>query len=89
MFKTIHLRGEIKEGGWKERMRVYRENIVRRMPWTVPERKEARLIGKCIREWWEEYFRFIEAGMGATNNLAELMIRQSILDRIVTPGSRR
>jgi hypothetical protein len=41
-----------------------------------------------MREWEEEYFRFIEAGIAARNNPAELTIRQSIMDRIVTQGSR-
>jgi hypothetical protein len=88
MFETIHLRGEIEEGEWKERMRGHREKIVRGATGTVPEQKEAWLIGKRMREWEEEYFRFIEAGIEATNNPAELTIRQSILDRIVTQGSR-
>jgi transposase len=88
MFETIHLRGEISEGEWKGRMRGHREKIVRGATGTVPEQKEARLIAKRMREWEEEYFRFIEAGIEATNNPAELTIRQSILDRIVTQGSR-
>jgi hypothetical protein len=29
-----------------------------------------------MREWEDEYFRFIEAGTEATNNPAELAIRQ-------------
>jgi hypothetical protein len=69
-------------------MRGHREKIVRRATRTVPEQKEARLIGKRIAEWEEEYFRFIGAGIEATNNPAELTIRQSIVDRIVTQGSR-
>jgi hypothetical protein len=31
-----------------------------------------------MREWEEEYFRFIDEGIEATNNPAELTIRQSI-----------
>jgi hypothetical protein len=55
----------------------------------VPEWKEARLIAKRIGDWEEEYFRFIEAGIEAANNLVELTIRQSVLGRAVTQGSRR
>jgi hypothetical protein len=62
--------------------------VVRRATGTVPEQKEAGLIAKRMREWEEEYFRFIEAGIEATNNPAELTIRQSVLDRVVTQGSR-
>jgi hypothetical protein len=36
-----------------------------------------------MREWEEEYFRFIETGIEAANNPAELTIRHSVLDRIV------
>jgi hypothetical protein len=86
MFETIHMREEMGEEGWKERMRGHQGMIVRRETGTVPEQKEERLIGKRIREWEEEYFRFIEAGIEATNNPAELTIRHSVLDRIVTQG---
>jgi hypothetical protein len=89
MFQTIPLRGEIKEREWKRQMRRHQEMIVRRATGTVPEQKEAGLTGKRMREWEEEYFRFIEAGIEATNNPAELRIRQSILDRIVTQGAGR
>jgi RHS repeat-associated protein len=36
----------------------------------------------------DEYFRFIGAGIEATNNPAERTIRQVVLDRAVTQGSR-
>jgi hypothetical protein len=41
-----------------------------------------------MREREEEYLRFIEVGIEATNNPGELTIRQCVLDRIVTQGSR-
>jgi hypothetical protein len=69
-------------------MREHQGKIVRRATGTVPEQKEAQLIAKRLREWEEEYFRFIAAGIEATNNPAELTIRQSVLDRAVTQGSR-
>ncbi|MDR2053411.1 MAG: IS66 family transposase [Treponema sp.] len=69
-------------------MREHREKIVKRAAGTVPEQKEAQLIGKRMRQWEDEYFRFIEAGIDATNNPAELTIRQSVMDRVVTQGSR-
>jgi hypothetical protein len=40
-----------------------------------------------MREWEEEYFSFIEEGIEAANNPAELTIRQSVLDRAVTQES--
>jgi hypothetical protein len=88
MFETIHRRGEMEEGEWKQVMREHQEKIMRRATGTVPEQKEARLIEKRMREREEDYFRFIEAGIDATNNPAELAIRQSVLDRVVTQGSR-
>jgi hypothetical protein len=57
------------------------QELVQKLPGIIRE-QEARLIAKRMREWEEEYFRFIEAGIEATNNPAELTIRQSILDRI-------
>jgi hypothetical protein len=88
MFETIHRKGELKEVEWKGRMNRHRELIVRRATGTVPENREAQLIGKRMRDWEEEYFRFIDQGLEATNNPAELTIRQSVLDRVVTQGSR-
>jgi transposase len=88
MFETIHRKGELKEAEWKDRMNRHRELIVKRATGTVPENREAQLIGKRMRDWEEEYFRFIDQGLEATNNAAELTIRQSVLDRVVTQGSR-
>jgi transposase len=88
MFETIQRKGEIKERKWKGLMNEHRELIVRRALGTVPEHKDAQLIAKRLREWGEEYFRFIEAGLEPTNNPAELTIRQTVLDRVVTQGSR-
>jgi hypothetical protein len=88
MFETIHRKGEIKESRWKRLMNEHREVIMRRAQGTVPEQRDAQLIAKRLREWEEEYFRFIEAEIEPTNNPGELTIRQTVLDRIVTQGSR-
>jgi hypothetical protein len=88
MFETIHRKGEMEGEEWKAQMRRHQEMIVRRATGTVPEEKDAQLIAKRMREWEREYFRFIEEGLEATNNPAELTIRQSVLDRVVTQGSR-
>jgi hypothetical protein len=55
---------------------------------TVPEQDEAKHIAKRLKEWEDEYFRFIESGIEPTNNEAEITIRQTVLDRVVTQGSR-
>ncbi|MDR1301622.1 MAG: transposase [Treponema sp.] len=88
MFETIGEKGEIGEEEWKKRMKRHRELIVKRAAGTVPEQKEAKLIAKRIREWEEEYVRLIECYLEPTNNAAELAIRQTVLDRMVTQGSR-
>jgi transposase len=88
MFHTIHGKGGMEEGEWKERMREHQGLIVRRAMGTVPEQDEARLVAKRMGEWEQEYFRFIDTGTEPTNNPVELTIRQSVLDRAVTQGSR-
>jgi hypothetical protein len=88
MFQTIQRKGETGEKAWKKRMRRHRELIVKRALGTVPEQKEAKLIAKRFRGWEEEYFRFIDRDLEPTNNAAELTIRQAVLDRMVTQGSR-
>jgi transposase len=88
MFETIGEKGAVGEEEWRIRMKRHQELIVKRAVGTVPEQKEAKLIAKRIREWEEEYFRFIECDLEPTNNAAELMIRQTVLDRLVTQGSR-
>jgi hypothetical protein len=88
MFETIHRKGEITGEEWKALMRRHEEQIVKRATGTVPEHHDAQLIAKRMREWEEEYFRFIDQDIEATNNPAELTIRQVVLDRVVTQGSR-
>ncbi|MDR1480115.1 MAG: hypothetical protein LBJ00_14360 [Planctomycetaceae bacterium] len=42
-------------------------------------------LSNRLRDWSEEYFRFIETGIPPTNNLAEQTIRRVVL---VTQGTR-
>jgi hypothetical protein len=88
MFETIRRKGEIKESKWKGLMNEHREPIERRVQGRVAEHKDAQRIAKRLREWGEEYFRFREADFEPMNNPAELTIRQTVLDRVVTQGSR-
>jgi hypothetical protein len=88
MFETIHRKGETAVEEWKALMRRHEEQIVKRATGTVPEHNDARLIAKRMREWKEGYFRCIDNDNEPTNNPAELTIRQSALDRVVTQGSR-
>jgi transposase len=88
MFETIERKGRIKEEEWKALMYQHQEMIVKRATGTVPEHKDAQLIAKRMWKWEREYFRFIGYDLEPTNNPAELTIRQSVLDRVVTQGSR-
>ena len=83
MFGTIHRKGEMAEGEWKALMHGYQEKIVRRATGTVPEDNDAQLIAKRMREWEEEYFRFIEEDIEPTNNPAEITIRQSPVTNVL------
>jgi transposase len=88
MFETIRGKESVGEEVWKERMGRHRELIVKRAIGTVPEQREAKLIAKRLRDREEEYFRFIGSDLEPTNNMAELTIRQTVLDRVATQGSR-
>jgi hypothetical protein len=88
MFQTIQEKGTVGQEEWVMRMRRRRELIVKRAGGTVPEQREAKLIAKRFREWEEEYFRFIDRDLEPTNNAAETTIRQTVLHRVVTQGSR-
>jgi hypothetical protein len=69
-------------------MHRHEEQTVKRATGTAPEHNDAQLIAKRMRGWEEGYFRFIEKDIEPTNNPAELTIRQSVLDRVVTQGNR-
>jgi hypothetical protein len=88
MFETIERKGGIKEEGRKEMMYQHQEMIEKRAKGTVPEHKDEQHIGKRERKWGREYFRFIGYDLDPTNKAAELTIRQSVLERVVTQGSQ-
>jgi transposase len=88
MFETIHHKEEMDGEEWERRLREQQGKIMRRATGTVPEQKEAGLIARRLKEREEDYFRFIGAEIEATNNAAEVTIRQCVLDRVVTQGSR-
>jgi hypothetical protein len=69
-------------------MHRHEEQIVKGATGTVPNHTDAQLIAKRMREREEGYFRCIDNDIEPTNNPAELTIRQSVLDRVVTQGSR-
>jgi hypothetical protein len=88
MFETIHRKGEMEGVEWKALMHRHQEMIVKRAVGTVPEHNDAQLIAKRMWKWEGEYSRFIEEAIDPTNNPAELTIRQLVMDRMVTQGSR-
>jgi hypothetical protein len=54
----------------------------------VPNQQDAQNIAKRFKQWEADYFRFIDADLEPTNNMAELTVRQCVLDRVVTQGTR-
>jgi transposase len=88
MFETIHKKGEMNEIGWKQMMYAHKEMILKRTFGTIPANNDAILIANRLYDWEDQYFGFIDSGIEPTNNVAELTVRQSVLDRIVTQGSR-
>jgi hypothetical protein len=86
--KRLGYKMDIEEWEWKERMRVAsgEDRQADDLDGSGTER------GAVDREAYKGVeggiLQFIEAGIESTNNPAELTIRQSIMDRIVTQGSR-
>ena len=88
MFTTIHRQGKILDRNWHRRMERHRQAILWEARHDIPENKDAMNIAERLWKWEQEYFRFIEAGIPATNNLGEQSIRRIVLDRKVTQGTR-
>jgi transposase len=88
MFSTIHRRGTILDRTWFRRMYCHREEILKVAWRRIPDDKDAINIAERLWNYQTEYFRFIDAGMEPTNNLAEQSIRQVVIDRKITQGTR-
>jgi hypothetical protein len=88
MFQTIHQQEQMEPCAWIERMHEHQRSIVKRISGTIPANNDAQKIAKRIGEWETGYFLFIDAGIAPTNNAGEQTIRQVVLDRKVTQGSR-
>jgi hypothetical protein len=72
----------------KGRMRACEESILKSTRYRVPANKNVRTLSNRLRDEREEYFRFIESGIPPTNNLCEQSIRQVVIDRKITQGTR-
>ena len=88
MFTTIHRQDQLLERNWRRRMVRHREAILWEARHCIPKNKDAINIAERLKKWHPDYFRFIEAGIPATNNLGEQSIRRMVLDRKVTQGTR-
>jgi hypothetical protein len=88
MFELIHDKETMPLEIWKEKMHKCQKRIVSRITGTVPNVNDAQNIAKRFKKWEAEYFRFIDEDLPATNNMAELTVRQCVLDRVVTQGTR-
>jgi len=88
MFKTIHLRGKILESTWYRRMLDHRDEILRLAWHRLSDNNDAYNIAIRLWNWQCSYFRFIDSDVPPTNNLAEQAIRQVVIDRKITQGTR-
>jgi len=88
MFSTIHRQDELTERTWTCRMNSHKNAILKTAWGTIPADKDAINIAERLWNWQEEYFRFIESNIPATNNLGEQTIRKVVIDRKVTQGTR-
>jgi transposase len=88
MFSTIHRRGEILDRNWNRRMQGHQESVMNTAGSGVPQDSKALALSKRLQKHSADYFRFIENGLPATNNLCEQSIRRVVIDRKVTQGTR-
>jgi hypothetical protein len=89
MFSTIHRQGEYKlKDNWLRRMYSHRDEILKVAWRRLPDDKDAGNIAERLWNDQEGYFRFIDLDIPPTNNLAEQAIRQVVIDRKITQGTR-
>jgi transposase len=88
MFSTIHRRGEILDRTWFRRLYCHREEILKVAWRRIPDNKDATNIAERLWNQQDSYFRFIDADIAPTNNLAEQTIRRVVIDRKITQGTR-
>jgi hypothetical protein len=70
------------------RMQGHRESILQAAWRRIPDDNGAINIAERLWNWQNEYFRFIDAAIPPTNNLAEQAVRRVVIDRKVTQGMR-
>jgi transposase len=89
MFRMLHRRHEFKLArNWLCRMRECRESILRIVRGRVPPDKDVQNLSERLRDCQDDYFRFFESDIPATNNLCEQSIRRVVIDRKITQGTR-
>jgi transposase len=89
MFSTYHRQGEYKlKENWLRRMYSHRDEILKVAWRRLPADNDVANIAERLWNWQEGYFRFIALGIPPTNNLAEQSIRQVVIDRKITQGTR-
>jgi transposase len=92
----LDLEGEARENKAKEVLGEMRQlgQQLKEAALDPPDRKKAKNIAKRFLDWPEDfYFTFmtdegLSLGVGATNNAAEQSVRQVVIDRHVTQGTR-
>ena len=89
LFRAWHARADADPPRWRRKMERYKRALLEKLR-RPPNHHEARtLAGRFNRRGAPAYFRFLdEAGVEPTNNATERAIRQPVLDRRVTQGTR-
>jgi hypothetical protein len=88
MFSLYHRRESLLARNWRRKMLECKALIMQVSGSDVPASKEARNLSIRLRDWSEEYFRFIDSDVPPTNNLCEQSLRLPVIDRRITHGTR-
>jgi hypothetical protein len=89
LFKTWHARADDDPGRWRKKMERCKRAFLERIRRPASHHEAAKLARRFERDRAGAYFRFLDcAGVEPTNNATERTIRQPVLDRRVTQGTR-
>jgi len=88
MFRIYHRQCDLSAKNWQRKMLLCQESILTAALCQVPRYRLTESLSARFRDWHEEYFRFIDAGLPPTNNLCEQSLRSVVIDRKITQGTR-
>ena len=89
LFRTWHQRTEGKEAQWRARLEHWKRAFLEKVRRPPQEADALNISRRFDRHGAPAYFRFLDTpGVEPTNNATERAIRQPVLDRRVTQGTR-